>query len=193
MPAESSSIITAVPVESSHLAALLTAFDPPDPGQRSCRRRMLDLARDHDDPTNRHHFEPGHFTAGGFVAAPNGAALLLVHHEKIGRWLQPGGHIEPADATVEAAVLREVGEETGLTDLEILGMLDIDIHRFPARGSDPAHLHFDIRFGLRARSGVIESGAGTLDVRWIPFAEIRRWNPEPSVTRPARALKKMLG
>ena len=87
MPTVSSSIVTAMPVESKHLAALLTSFDPPDPGQRSYRRRMLDLARNNDDPTNRHHYEPGHFTASGFVAAPNGAAVLLVHHEKIGRWL----------------------------------------------------------------------------------------------------------
>lgn len=191
LAAASSSIVT-VPLGHSHLAALLSAFDPPDPQQEAYQRRMMELASDDGDPTSRHTYAPGHFTASGFIAAPNGAGLLLVHHQKIGKWLQPGGHIEPTDATIEDAVRREVGEESGLTELDSFGLLDIDIHRFPARGSDPAHLHFDIRLGMQARSGIISPGDGTLDVRWVLFAEVRRWNPELSVTRPARALQNLL-
>ncbi len=187
-----SSSIVSVTFDTSQIAALLSDFDPPDPQQEAYRRRMQELVSVHGDPTSSHHYQPGHFTASGFVAAPNGAGLLLVHHEKIGRWLQPGGHIEPTDATIEEAVRREVGEESGLTELDSFGLLDIDIHTFPARGSDPAHLHFDIRFAMRARSGILCAGDGTLDARWVPFADVRRWSPELSVTRPARALQDLL-
>ncbi len=174
------------------LIALLEAFTPPDPRQASNLRRMLDLARSEGDPTSRHLFDPGHFTASGFVASPNGAGVLLVHHQKIGKWLQPGGHIEPGDSSIEQATRREVEEETGLADFDSLGLLDIDIHQFPAWGSDPAHRHFDVRYGFRAKTGIVEAGDGTLDIRWIPFNEVARWNAEVSVTRPSKALQTLV-
>lgn len=52
------------------------------------------------------------FTASGFVV--DDGRVLLVRHAKLGRWLQPGGHIEPRETPDEAAI-REVREETGVT------------------------------------------------------------------------------
>lgn len=52
------------------------------------------------------------FTASGFVV--DDGRVLLVRHRKLGRWLQPGGHVEARETPDEAAV-REVREETGVT------------------------------------------------------------------------------
>ena len=49
----------------------------------------------------RSEFDPGHFTASAFVVSPDGTKVLLVEHARLGRWLQPGGHIEADDRTVE--------------------------------------------------------------------------------------------
>ena len=76
--------------------------------------RALDLARS-SDPTDRDRFVPGHFTASGFVVSPDGSSLLLIHHRRLDRWLQPGGHIDPEDASPIAAAAREVTEETGVS------------------------------------------------------------------------------
>jgi 8-oxo-dGTP pyrophosphatase MutT (NUDIX family) len=38
--------------------------------------------------------------------------LGLVHHPRLGRWMVPGGHVEPDENVAEAAV-REVAEEIG--------------------------------------------------------------------------------
>lgn len=170
----------------------LEAFDPPDLQQASFLLRMLELARSDGDPTDRARFEPGHFTASGFIAGPDGTAVLLIHHEKIGKWLQPGGHIEPDDESIEGAARREIEEETELIAMRSLGLIDIDIHQFPARGDDPAHLHYDIRYGFQARSGTISPGEGTLDARWVPFGDVNRWNPDLSVTRPSKALQGLV-
>jgi 8-oxo-dGTP pyrophosphatase MutT (NUDIX family) len=40
--------------------------------------------------------------------------IALIHHKKLNRWMVPGGHIEPFENQVEAAI-REVREETGLS------------------------------------------------------------------------------
>lgn len=176
----------------SEIRNLLQSFDPPDVTQRSYRKRMIELAGGGADPTARSHFDPGHFTASAFVADPNRSGVLLIHHAKIGRWLQPGGHIEPFDETLEAAVRREVSEETGLHELDSLGLLDIDIHQFPAREHDPAHLHFDLRLAFVSGSGILTSGDGTIDARWVPFGAVSKWNPELSITRPAVALRALI-
>ena len=50
------------------------------------------------------------FTASAIVVHDRRA--LLVDHPGLGRWIQPGGHIEPRETPDEAA-RREVREETG--------------------------------------------------------------------------------
>ncbi len=47
------------------------------------------------------------------VFVTDGRAVLLHLHQTLGRWLPPGGHIEPNELPDEAAV-REVLEETGV-------------------------------------------------------------------------------
>ena len=56
--------------------------------------------------------DPLHYTAGGIVLDDHGR-VLLVQHRNHGRWLQPGGSIEPHEDPASAAV-REIGEETGI-------------------------------------------------------------------------------
>jgi 8-oxo-dGTP pyrophosphatase MutT (NUDIX family) len=51
------------------------------------------------------------FTVAVFVV--HEGRVLLHWHEKLGRWLPPGGHIEPNELPDEAAA-REVFEETGV-------------------------------------------------------------------------------
>ncbi len=70
-------------------------------------------------------------------------------HAKLGRLLQPGGHVEPTDVSLEAAALREAIEETAL-ELELHPTaprpFDLDIHQIPERPGEPAHFHLDVRY-----------------------------------------------
>jgi len=119
-----------------------------DDGEEADRCAMLRLAHELADPLSRE--EPrAHFTASAYVVDEEGLRTCLVEHPKLARLLQPGGHIEPSDISLEAAALREAREETTL-EVELHSTaprpLDVDIHEIPARAGEPTHLHLDVRY-----------------------------------------------
>jgi 8-oxo-dGTP pyrophosphatase MutT (NUDIX family) len=156
------------------LRALLEAHHAADAEEARHRARMLELATVPGDPLRRDHFEPGHFTASAFVLCPERAALLLLHHRKLDRWLQPGGHIETDDADLIAAARREVLEETGIAELSLehAGSFDLDVHAIPALGHELPHEHFDVRFLFRAGTRELRLSAESKAMRWVPLAEL---------------------
>ncbi len=172
------------------LRSLLQGFIPADPLEASHQHDMLALL-DARDPFARDHFSPGHFTASAFVLSPDGGRLLLIFHEKFRRWLQPGGHIEPEDADLAASALREVAEETNVTDLSIVNRLfDVDVHAIPARKGDPAHHHFDVRVLLRAHSESLTAATDALAAKWVPLAEVHTVETDESVLRAVRKITR---
>lgn len=92
----------------------------------------------------------GHFTGSAWLVSADGARVLLLHHRKLDRWLQPGGHAD-GDRDLARVAMREAQEETGVTGLRVEGgIFDIDRHRIPARGNEPEHWHYDVRYVIRA-------------------------------------------
>jgi 8-oxo-dGTP pyrophosphatase MutT (NUDIX family) len=172
------------------LHTLLAAHRPWGDDEARHQARMLELCGAPGDPLRRDHFAPGHFTASAFVLAPDRSALLLVHHRKLDRWLQPGGHVEPGDADLLAAARREVLEETGIAELELerTGSFDLDVHPIPALGHELPHEHFDVRFLLRAGTRALRLSSESKAVRWVPLPEIEHAGSDESVLRAVRKL-----
>ncbi|MEM9352966.1 MAG: NUDIX hydrolase [Planctomycetota bacterium] len=134
---------------------------------------------------------PGHVTASAWVLSPDGSRCLLVHHVKLGRWLQPGGHCD-GQTDPGSVARREVEEETGLRDLAFLSdePLDLDVHRIPARHNpagleiESAHDHHDFRYLLQARGHeVLLCSEESHDVRWFTRTELMQATDEESVLR----------
>ena len=174
--------------------AAIAAYQPRDLRERGFRERMLALL-ELDAPLSRGHFTPGHLTASAFVISPAADELLLIFHRKLGIWVQPGGHIEPGDASLFDAARREVAEEVGLAlsdeATSTASVFDLDIHAIPARGGDrpePAHEHFDVRYCLHSPTRDLVVGDEVADARWVPLASIDRVTSDESVLRAARKL-----
>jgi len=173
------------------LRSMLMEHVPADPLERQYRQRMLDLCAGPEDPMSRRHFEPGHFTASGFVLSPEGDALLLIHHRKLDRGLQPGGHVEPGDPDRSHAGRREVAEEVGLCGLAqgAGGVFDLDIHSIPPLGIEPAHDHYDVRFLFQASDRAFETGDEVRAGRWFSLASLTHEDADASVMRVVHKLR----
>ena len=130
------------------IEAALTAHQTSDLKEAGDRDRMIAFLRRHEDPFDRRIVE-GHFTGSGLVMSEDGGQVLLLHHIKLHRWLQPGGHGEPGETRGEDVASREVLEETGLVPRLhpwAPRPFDVDIHLIPARKLDPEHEHLDLRY-----------------------------------------------
>lgn len=116
---------------------------------------------------------PAHFTASAWLVSGDGERALLMHHRKLDRWLQPGGHAD-GDANLPQVALREAEEETGLRGLEVeAAVFDLDAHEIPARGQEPAHWHYDVRFVVRAAAGeAFKANEESRAMAWRPVSEI---------------------
>jgi 8-oxo-dGTP pyrophosphatase MutT (NUDIX family) len=140
-------------------------------------QRLAPLARQR--PLGEAHLQrttlPGHITASGFVVAQRTGRVLLIAHKRLGRLLQPGGHVEPGDASLGHAAAREVREETGV----VVGdgqLIDIDIHTIPAGqrslgGHEPEHDHYDFRFlfVVPDEGTLTPQDAEVHGCRWVPL------------------------
>ncbi|MFV0525638.1 MAG: NUDIX hydrolase [Acidimicrobiales bacterium] len=141
-------------------------------GAEDHRAETLAFLRTHADSLVRSG-PVGHLTGSAIVLDPSTRRVLMIHHAKLNRWLQPGGHAD-GDGNLAAVAWREVTEETGLDHLAVvLPAVDVDVHPVPARGDEPAHLHFDVRFLVVATGGVEPTiNHEATAVRWVePDAE----------------------
>ena len=133
---------------------------------------------------SRDPFIGGHVTGSAFVLSEDGRAVLLTHHAKLDRWLQLGGHCDGL-ADVRFTALKEAYEESGLSRIALLSddVFDVDIHPIPARGTEPEHLHYDVRFLMRAEAGALRVSGESEALAWVPLANLEEYTTEASVLR----------
>lgn len=131
--------------------------------------------------------EHGHVTGSAWIINKAHTECIMLHHAKLGKWVQPGGHCD-GDANVMAVAQREAEEETGLhvTALQN-GIFDVDIHEIPEYWNTPAHLHFDVRYLFMAdQEQPIVSNHESRAVRWTSLDEALLLSGEETVARMVR-------
>jgi 8-oxo-dGTP pyrophosphatase MutT (NUDIX family) len=180
----------------------LESFTPSEEREARDRDAIVAFVRRGGNPFDRRRFEPGHLTASAFIVDQAIERVLLVHHARLDRWLQPGGHGEPGEDDPLAVALREAREETGIEGLvphpRAPRPFDIDIHHIPGRTrpdpreSEPAHDHLDIRFLLVAPKGARPlASAESKAIAWLPLAEVGDDATDPGLGRAFRKVRAL--
>jgi 8-oxo-dGTP pyrophosphatase MutT (NUDIX family) len=158
-------------------------YRPIDPEEEVFVPQFLDLLS--QAPCFERTHLPGHITGSAWIVNPERTQSLLVHHAKLNKWVQPGGHAD-GDENILRVAIREAEEETGLKNLTLVTRdpFDVDIHTIPQRPGFPEHLHYDIRFLLEAslKEPILVSEESH-DVKWIPLHSLENFNRERSVLR----------
>jgi 8-oxo-dGTP pyrophosphatase MutT (NUDIX family) len=143
----------------------------------------------------------GHITASALITSPCFRHVLLLHHAKLDKWLQLGGHADGNPDTYQVA-LKEAYEESGLAigqiepasrelnrpstpDLSNRPFLfDIDIHEIPETKTTPAHEHYDVRYLFIAdRKHALKPNHEAKDLRWFSLNEAFNLTTEKSMHR----------
>lgn len=103
-------------------------------------------------------------TVGALIADPEGRVLVVKTHKWGDRYGIPGGKIEEGE-TMEAAVHREVREETGLTVFDVRFALVQDCIDSP-EFYKPAHMIL-LNFTCRTEGGLVKLNDEAQSHRWV--------------------------
>lgn len=158
------------------------------------RSRAISFVQQHETCFHRELW-PAHVTGSGWVVNSQLTHALMLHHKKLDRWFQPGGHAD-GEADILAVALKETSEETGLTPdaIHLLSpnIFDIDIHAIPARGKEPRHEHIDIRFLIEIDDTLAVPGNNeSHQVLWVPLHKVPRFNNNLSTYRMVEKTRKL--
>ncbi|MBN2873023.1 MAG: NUDIX hydrolase [Halothiobacillaceae bacterium] len=157
--------------------------------------RARQFVATHPDTFYRHHL-PAHVSASTWVVNPSRYAVLLMHHRKLDRWLQPGGHAD-GDTDMRQVALKECAEETGVAPEHIRlvheAIFDVDIHstQEPFEGAIEHH-HIDIRYLVEIDDSLpVPGNEESFELRWVPLSMVARLNNSRSTLRMVEKTRRM--
>jgi 8-oxo-dGTP pyrophosphatase MutT (NUDIX family) len=168
----------------SQLLTLLEQYIPQDAQESEYEQRIVDFVKAHEDCFERS-LAIGHVTASAWLLNKDGSKALLMHHAKLNRWFQLGGHCD-GDSDVCAVAVKEAQEESGIMGIKPVDgkVFDVDVHLIPANSKEQAHFHYDIRFLLQVTSDEdVVQNRESKELRWIGKDAQELPTDERSVTR----------
>ena len=129
----------------------------------------------------------------GGVVVRDGRALLIRRGKEplYGRWVVPGGTVELGE-TLEAALVREMREETGLEvePIEVLTVFD----RIERQGEEVAYHYVIVDYLCRWLSGEAAAASDALEVAWLRREDLEGHDVPPKAVEVVEdALRRAAG
>ena len=176
-------------MDRNSLISLLKEHKTENQEEEQMRIDTLAFVSDHENCFERT-LEIGHVTASGWIVSEDTSKVLLMHHRKLNKWFQPGGHCD-GDPDVRQVARKEVEEETGLQDFYLAdaAIFDVDIHLIPDNSKEKSHYHYDIRFLFKADAEKpIQGNIESREVKWISIGDVAEYNDSESLLRMSRKI-----
>jgi len=168
----------------NQIVSELESYISPYPHELDMKEKMISFIQNNNQCFERE-CAIGHMTGSAWIQNMNRESVLLMHHRKLDKWLQLGGHAD-GNPNLKKVALKEAQEESGLMEFEFSSdaIFDLDIHLIPARQNEPEHFHYDIRYHLMADDSVpIIKNHESFDLEWIPLNQVHKFTTEESILR----------
>lgn len=165
------------------LLELLHTYSPSEQ-EAPIKEKILQFVIDNVDCFERF-LKIGHITASCWLVNHDFSSALLMHHAKLNRWLQLGGHCD-GDSDVLQVAIKEAKEESGIDPIVpvLPGIFDLDVHLIPSNVQEIEHFHYDIRFLLQVQTDSQPiCNQESKELRWISSQEEDLPTQDPSVLR----------
>ncbi|MCF6218733.1 MAG: NUDIX hydrolase [Gammaproteobacteria bacterium] len=176
------------------LLQLLTDYKTPFMEEAAMVARSRRFVAQHQNCFDRS-LSAGHVTGSAWVVNPSRTHALMLHHRKLDRWFQPGGHAD-GDHDIIRVALKETSEESGV-DMENIRLVsddifDVDVHTIHPNAHDERHQHFDIRFLLEIDDSIpIPGNDESHQIGWIPLDRVSHFNHARSLHRMVQKIRRM--
>jgi len=151
------------------LREMLNAYHPDAPEEREYKKTILAFIEQYPDDCFKRTLEVGHITGSAWLVSKDGSKALLMHHAKLNKWFQLGGHCD-GNPDVLAVAIKEAQEESGIMGIIPVhkNIFDIDIHLIPANSREKEHYHYDIRFLLKVTSDeLVTQNSESKALSWV--------------------------
>ena len=147
-----------------------------DSAEEKSRHDFIGLMRRSPNPYSREHYDH-HLTASAYVMNAALTHVLLIYHNKLKKWVQPGGHCDGETDPCKTAIT-EVWEETGLKNLKPIGLLDLNLYTNTQKGRY-GHTDYDAAYLLIADMSepININERECARAKWLPIEQITRYNP----------------
>lgn len=167
------------------LQELLNRYVPNYSEEKEYKEQILQFVHKHSNCFDRT-LKNGHITASAWLLDKTGTKALLMHHKKLGLWVQLGGHCD-GECDVLSVAIKEAQEESGIQGIIPVSadIFDIDVHKIPTKNPDEKeHFHYDIRFLLQVTSDeIVVQNSESNELRWVSMDLTSLPTKERSIVR----------
>lgn len=134
-----------------------------------------------------------HVSCGGVVLRRDGDKLFiaLVREDGFAEYILPKGHVELGE-TLEQAAIREIGEESGLTDLSLVSKLGVS-QRLNLKKTSWGTMHYFL-FTTKQTHGAPTDPHHSYALEWFPLDDLPHmfWSEQREMIEASRGRIKAL-